>query len=102
MRDLNKLISYAVRHPVPQQEIRVLKGLESFYRRIFYTPPEMQYEEWFEFCELLGMLLGDPEGCAWKEKIARLVRDEDKVPDWFSELNLRPTPPHVLMTISPN
>ena len=101
MRDLNKLISYMMRHLVPPQEIRVFKGMESFYRRVFYTPPEMQYEEWFEFSELLGMLLGNPD-CEWKEKVARLFRDEDKVPEWFDELSLHPTPAHVLMTISPN
>ena len=90
-RDINKVIAFMVRHVIPESETNLRTELEELYRRCFFSSPEMQANQrWREFAAILYSHLGDPTiGDDWKSRVGRIVRDEEKVPDEFKELQPR-------------
>lgn len=88
-RDINKVQSYVMNKLVPGSEVSVRRAPKEFYVSTFYRAPETQDSQlWIRYCNVLTSILGDPTGCEWKEAIARVVNDEEKIPEDFHELSL--------------
>lgn len=86
MRDLGRVLTYIMRHVIPEDQVILMKDLDLFYHKICYTPPEMMGACWYELGLILHSHLGVPQGVEWHERLGRIMRDEEKVPDGFDPL----------------
>ena len=79
-RDIGTVIAFLRNEVIPTGE-PVHAYLGRLQGSLRYRAPEQWQQGWFELCELLEDELGDPEGCAWKERAERIMTGKEEVPN---------------------
>lgn len=77
-RDIGTVISFLRNEIIPLDQ-PVNARLGHLQGKLRYRAPEQWQEGWFELCELLEHELGDPSGCAWKERVERIMTGKEEI-----------------------
>lgn len=79
-RDICKVIDFLI-EVIPQTEHHVVSGMRHIQRKATYTPPEGWANRWYELAVFLHDELGTEHTREWTKRVARIMRDEEKVPN---------------------
>jgi hypothetical protein len=80
-RSLGKVVNFLIKEVIPPSEKGLIEELNHIIHLMRYDPPETQWKNWGAVGNTLYTWLGCAGDCEWKLRVARIMRDEEKIPD---------------------